>query len=129
MTDHNQSPRFHRKCLQAKDLTKEPPRNPYLTIAGFAILARSIDKCRAEIAGTIGEYHFNCPLDRRLFTFKGIRPDDFKEYVATGATDDEIGIWIHEHGIPRSKTEIDTWSQGWSGKFDEMIVEDRESFH
>lgn len=128
MTDHNQSHHFHHARLKAKDLTKEPPRNPYLTIAGFAILARSIDKCRADILGTVGEYSFNCPLDRRLFAFKGIQPEDFREYIATGATDEEIGIWMHEHGMPRSKAEIETWSQSWAGKFDGIVEEDRESF-
>lgn len=31
--------------MQSKDLTKEAPRSPYELINGFAILARTIDKC------------------------------------------------------------------------------------
>ena len=64
-----------------KDLTKVAPRSPYERIGGFAILARTIDKCRATIAGMNGEYNFDCPLDNTLFSFKGIKGDDFKAFV------------------------------------------------
>ncbi len=128
MSDHNQSHHFHHPQLQAKDLSKEAPRSPYTCIAGFAILARSIDKCRADILGTVGEYSFNCPLDRQLFSFKGIQADEFREFVSTGATDDEIGVWTHEHGVPKTTIEIETWSKSWSGKFDTIVREDHESF-
>lgn len=114
--------------LISRDLAKMAPRSPYEHIAGFAILARTIDKCRADIAGTIGEYMFNCPVDRALFSFKKINADDFREFVATGATDAEIGIWMHEHGDIKTPEEIEAWSNSWDGKFDHMVQEDAESF-
>ncbi len=97
--------------IQAKDLTKEAPRSPYELIGGFAILARTIDKCRAFIAGTIGEYHFDCPLDNLLFGFKGIDAQEFKSYVAGGASDEEIGKWVFEKGLPKTDGEIKLWSE------------------
>ena len=48
----------------AKDLAVECPRSPHETLGGFVIAARALDKCRADIAGTIGEYHYDCPLDK-----------------------------------------------------------------
>ena len=57
--------------VTGKDLTKEPPRSPRIRVGGYAILGRTLDKCRALIAGNIGEYHFDCPLDNMLFGFKG----------------------------------------------------------
>ncbi len=39
----------------AKDLTKEYPRSPRETLAGYVLAARVLDKCRAAIAGTLGE--------------------------------------------------------------------------
>ncbi len=105
------------KYMQSKDLTKEAPRSPYEQIAGFAILARTIDKCRAFIAGTVGEYHFNCPLDKMLFSFKGIDADKFKEFVASGATDEEIGKWVSENGAPKTKEEIAKWSADFRKDF------------
>lgn len=100
-----------------KDLTKEAPRSAYEKINGFAILARTIDKCRAVIAGTPGEYHFNCPLDKALFTFKGIDADKFKEFVATGASDEEIGKWVAENGTSKTEEEINAWSDAFRSDF------------
>lgn len=101
----------------AKDLTKEAPRSPYEQINGFAILARTIDKCRAFISSTVGEYHFDCPLDKSLFTFKGIEGLEFKDFVQTGATDEEIGKWVFDHGIAKTPEEIKVWSEAFRSDF------------
>ncbi len=103
--------------LQSKDLTKEAPRSPYETIAGFAILPRAIDKCRAFIAGTNGEYNFHCAVDKKLFDFKGIDGESFKEFVATGATDEEIGEWVKSQGFPKTDDEIKEWSDHFREDF------------
>src|SRR5207245_6686920 len=60
------------ETLKAKDLTHEFPRSPRETLAGYVLAARMLDKCRAAIAGTMGEYHFDCPLGRFFFEFAGI---------------------------------------------------------
>src|SRR5476649_2580706 len=73
--------------VKGKDLTKEPPRSPRVRVGGYAILARTFDKCCALIAWNIGEYHFDCPLDNMLFGFKGVKGDDFKAEVEKGASD------------------------------------------
>ena len=39
-----------------KDLAKQAPATPRLRTGGYAILARALDKGRAEIAGTNGDY-------------------------------------------------------------------------
>ena len=49
--------------LLAPDLTKNFPRSPRETLAGYVIAARAVDKCRAVLAGTAGEYHSGCPVD------------------------------------------------------------------
>ncbi len=58
----------------ALDLTKPKtfPRSPRETLAGYVIGMRTLDKCRAFVAGTLGEYHFNCPLDKMFLEFTGI---------------------------------------------------------
>ena len=61
-----------------KDLTKEAPRSPKTRVGDYVILGRTLDKCRALLAGNIGEYHFDCPLDNMLFGWKGIVGDEFK---------------------------------------------------
>ena len=114
--------------LRAKDLTKEAPRSPYVRIAGFALLGRTIDKCRAYIAGTVGEYKFNCPLDRTLFGFKGLDAQEFKTFVETGADDEAIGKWVHEHGAQKTEEEIKTWSDSQDGEYEGVVEDDKESF-
>jgi len=103
--------------MQSKDLSKEAPRSPYQTINGFAILARALDKCRASIAGTNAEYHANCPLDKVLFEFKGIDAEEFKAAVAAGASDEEMGKWVEEHGTTKSEEEVKAWSEAFRSDF------------
>ena len=103
--------------MNSKDLTKEAPRSPYLQLNGFAILARTIDKCRAVINNVSGEYHFNCPLDQALFGFKNIDASEFKLFVETGASDEEIGEWIFSHGDQKTVDEIKNWSEAFRTDF------------
>src|SRR4030081_4058702 len=86
------------KTVIGKDLTKEAPRSPRIRIGGYAILGRTIDKCRALVAGNIGEYHFDCPLDNMLFSFKGVKGDDFKAQIENGASDQEMVEWLYLKG-------------------------------
>jgi hypothetical protein len=96
--------------LLAKDLTKEFPRSPRETLAGYVLAARCIDKCRAVVNGTAGEYHFDCPLDRMWLSFANLNADQLKDFVATGATDGEIAQWITEHAQKRPRIEIVLWN-------------------
>jgi Domain of unknown function (DUF5069) len=95
----------------ALDLTRRPPRSPRVRLGGYALLPRMLDKGRAEIAGTVGEYHFNCPLDQRILTFLGISSEALREQLATGKGDGEILQWIEQHAEhKRSPWEIEFWS-------------------
>lgn len=83
--------------LLARDLRRERPSSSKEQLGGFELAARALDKCRASLVGWQGDYEFNCPLDRRLFARTGIRADAFREFVATGATDIEVGAWLRKH--------------------------------
>jgi hypothetical protein len=96
--------------LLAKDLTKDYPRSPRETLAGFVIAARTLDKCRAVLAGTAGEYHFDCPLDQQFLTFTGISALEFKALVATGASDAEVAAWIGQQSQVKDRTQIAVWN-------------------
>lgn len=96
--------------LLAKDLTKEYPRSPRETLAGFVIAARTLDKCRAVLAGLAGEYHFDCPLDNQFLGFAGIGAEQFKAFVATGATDAEVAAWIEQHSKVKDRAQIVAWN-------------------
>ena len=96
----------------SKNLTKEAPRSPRNRLGNYALLARATDKGRADIAGTVGEYHFACPLDQMLFAFKGVQADEVKKLLASGATDEQIVTWFNTHGTPKTAEEIHEWSAG-----------------
>lgn len=87
----------------AKDLSKEPPRSPRVRLGGYALMARMSDKGRADINGTVGEYHFACPLDSRLFEFKGVNADEVRKVLASGASDEELLSWFNSHGTPKMR--------------------------
>jgi hypothetical protein len=87
-----------KRKITGKDLTKEAPQSPRIRVSGYAILGRTIDKCRALVAGNIGEYHFDCPLDRTLFGFKGVKGEDFKAQIEQGASDEEMVEWLNQSG-------------------------------
>lgn len=110
--------------LQARNLDTDPPRSARAMLAGYVIAARTLDKCRAELAGTAGEYHFNCPLDNFFFEFVGINSEEFKAFVATGATDAEVAAWIQLNGRVRERAEIVQWNNELRYKrISEMPVE------
>lgn len=94
----------------ASDLTKTYPRSPRETLGGYVVAARTLDKCRALLAGTNGEYHFDCPLDRQFLEFTGINAEAFKDFVATGATDEEVAAWISQHSRIKEQSEVVTWN-------------------
>lgn len=94
----------------AKDLSKEPPRSPRTKLGGYVLAARMLDKCRAELNGTAGEYHFNCPLDNYLLGFAELDAMAFREFVATGASDEEVAQWIQNKAKQKDRIEIVKWN-------------------
>ncbi len=94
----------------ASNLESDFPRSPRETIGGYVIAARTLDKCRSELAETLGEYHFDCPLDNVFFDFAGITADQFRAVVASGATDDEVGEWIVENARQKERRDVIKWN-------------------
>ena len=102
--------------LLAKDLTKDFPRSPREMLAGYIIAARAVDKCRAVLAGTGGEYHSGCPVDAIFLDFTEISYEAFRDFVATGATDAEIADWIEKTAKKRPRIEIIRWNNEFRTK-------------
>src|SRR5512137_477843 len=95
----------------APDLTKRPPRSPRVRLGGLALLPRMLDKGRATIAGTNGEYNYNCPMDQHLINFLGFNADALKKQLATGKGDGEILEWLTKNSkCKRTPSEIAAWS-------------------
>jgi Domain of unknown function (DUF5069) len=96
----------------ALNLNRQAPRSLFAPLGDYdAVVARIVDKCRAELAGTAGSYHYNCPLDRSFFHFAGIEAEDLRNFVATGAGDEQIAGWIKENSKVRDQRRIRSWSR------------------
>jgi Domain of unknown function (DUF5069) len=95
----------------APDLTRRAPRSARSPLGHYgAIAGRALDKCRAEIAGRAGPYHYNCPLDRAFFDFAKIDAAEFKTFVGTGASDQEVVDWIANKSPVRDSKQISLWN-------------------
>jgi hypothetical protein len=111
------------------DLTKRPPRSPRVRLGGYVILPRMLDKGRAAVAGTVGEFKYACPLDQRFLDLVGVDPEALKKQLAAGKTDGEVLEWIEANGKRKPSTgEILAWSmaQEQRGPAD---VDSREYFN
>jgi hypothetical protein len=95
--------------MNAPDLRKSPPRSVRDKMAGYVHLARMLDKARAAAAGTIGEYIYPCPLDRRLLEFAGIKAEQFSA-EAKNLSDQDLAEWFRNTAAHHSDSEIAAWN-------------------
>ena len=97
--------------ISAPDLTKRPPRSPRCRLGGCVTLPRLLDKGRATIAGTNGEFIYDAPVDQHLKEFLELDFAALREQLAAGRGDGEILEWINANAKhKRSAWEIDQWS-------------------
>jgi len=103
------------------DLTKQFPRSPRHKAAGVAMLPRTIDKARAKLAGSLGEYIYDCPMDRQLFATLGVTAEDFLAAVRRSKGDDEVVAWARtaRQLSDQAIAEHEQIINGWSPKSDE----------
>lgn len=93
------------------DLRQQPPRSGLERMGGVLMAPRTTDKCRAHLNGTLGEYIYNCPLDKKLFEFLGIDADEFAGVVERAASDEDVEAFIRYKLAGRAEEEIVAWNQ------------------
>jgi hypothetical protein len=93
------------------DLTKTYPRSVREKYLGMVQVGRTIDKGKAELAGTLGEYRYDCPMDKHLFEFLGIDGRQLLDAIAKGdqATDAFLRTAIEKKG----PAEIEKFNREW----------------
>jgi hypothetical protein len=70
-----------------------------------------LDKGRATLAGTVGEFKFDSPLDQHFLRFTGIEAAELKIELAKGKGDGEILTWIQNSAtLKREAWEIQQWT-------------------
>jgi hypothetical protein len=95
----------------ARDLRKTSARSPREKLGGFVIGARMLDKARADLLGINGEYnYYPCGLGAYFWKFTGLDPMKFKDFVATGASDDQVDQWIRDNATPKDPKAIIKWN-------------------
>ena len=95
----------------ALDLNRTAPRSPGAALGNFpAVAARLVDKCRAELVGWSGSYHYNCPMDRKFLAVCGLEGEALREFIATGANDEEVAAWMSQNAAASQK-KISDWSR------------------
>ncbi len=92
------------------DLKKSAPRSPYDMLGGIVFLPRAIDKARAEIAGTLGDYLSRGGRSGRLFEFLGVDEAEFIDALRTRTTDGEVWEWVSGQMTSRSGAEIEEFN-------------------
>ena len=92
------------------DLTQGPPRSPRDELGEIMFLPRTIDKMRAHLAGTLGEYKAKVGYSERLFAFLDVTADEFEAVVAANADDAGVLAALMERA-PRSAAEIEAFNE------------------
>ncbi len=92
------------------DLRKNYPRSPREKLAGYVHLPRMLDKFRATLAGTHGEYIYPCPMDQRLLDFTGITAEQFSKAVQE-KDDAAVAEWFRKTAKPHSAAEVEQWNE------------------
>lgn len=113
----------------APDLGRFPPRSPRTRLGGFNHLPRLIDKARASLAGTSGDYHYNCSMDQHFWQFTGLKPAAFLQQVKSGKSDAQLLAYVLARSQPkRTASEIAAWS-AWFESRPPLAVEGRAFFN
>jgi gentisate 1,2-dioxygenase len=88
------------------DLRAHPPRSPREMLGGLFFLARTIDKTKAKIQGTLGGYKVTPGLSGYLLEGLGIGEDEFTAAVRELRTDERIAQWVRERSDPSKFEEL-----------------------
>ena len=70
--------------------TEWKPRPRARVVGGIEWLARMTDKARAHAKGTIGDYIYNCPADKKLLAALELDADTFQKLAVASQNDDEV---------------------------------------
>jgi len=93
------------------DLSNSAPRTPYDTLGGIVFLPRAIDKMRAHIAGTKGDYNSRLGTSERMLRYLfGITGDDFEQIVREQPSDEGVLRSLLTR-VPLSPEDIDDWNE------------------
>lgn len=95
------------------DLTKQYPRSVRDKVAGVVMLGRAIDKGKATVQGTNGEYNFDCPMDKAVFGFLGIDAAAVLDVLKNAKSDADIEAYARGVASKKTPAEIEDWNRSF----------------
>lgn len=84
------------------DLREHPPRGAREKLAGIYFMARTVDKVRAKLQGTLGMYKVLPGISGYMFDTLGITEEQLEEVVRNAKDDAEVATWL-ERTVPPDK--------------------------
>lgn len=95
------------------DLTKSYPASVREEMHGIVQLKRTIDKGYAAAAGNIGEYHYDCPMDKHLFEFLGMEAEPLLDVIQSAKSESEVSEYVAPFVHAKSDEEIAAFNKDW----------------
>ena len=92
------------------NLTRNFPRSPYEKVGGYMMLGRTIDKAHATLQGLLGEYMYDCPLDKLLFGFLGVSANQLLELAENSENDEDLVHSLKNIQVERNTEEIEQFN-------------------
>ena len=96
------------------DLTQQHPRSVHEKLLGVVQLARTVDKSQADLEGTLGEYDYDCSMDRAVFGFLGLDAAKLTEIVKSAKSGGEIEAALKPYVDKKSPDEIAKFNREWT---------------
>jgi hypothetical protein len=93
------------------DLTTTYPRSVRDKWLGIVQLGRALDKGKAKAAGQLGEYNYDCPMDRAVFEFLGMNGEEFLTVIKNSKSDAEIEAYANGFVSRKTAEEIERWNK------------------
>ena len=101
--------------MEPLDMTAAPPRSPRVQLGGLCMLARSIDKMRAQFpGGNPGVFVTERGLTKILLEMLGVTHDQFRDAVASARSDDDVVKWLRDNSDPSRYVAINDRLTRWT---------------
>ncbi|HEY0382944.1 MAG TPA: DUF5069 domain-containing protein [Candidatus Elarobacter sp.] len=93
-----------------RDLTTSYPRSVHDKVFGVVQLGRAVDKGIALANGLNGEYNYDCPMDKGLFTFLGLDGNALLDVIKSAQSDAEIEAYVKPFVDKKTPQELEQFN-------------------
>jgi hypothetical protein len=100
-----------RETITGPDLRTSPPSSVHATFHGVVMLARVTDKAKAAAFGQLGEYTYNCPLDRAVLGYLGMDGDAYLRVIRAAESHAEIDAYVDSFVSQKPPAELAAWNE------------------